>query len=112
HSRENYYSTIDWSTCQTAVKHSKDVDKGNGQSTQKSMVVDPAVDFGLQFTTDRMFKTRQQMQYWVCEEVNKLGFSAVVAKSDNGDNKRKPYVAKAKKLGLILIVCVLCLFVC
>ncbi|MCI74639.1 hypothetical protein A2U01_0095903, partial [Trifolium medium] len=56
------------------VKHPKDEDKGNGQSTKKSMDVELAVDFRPQFTTYRMLKTRQQMKDWVCGEAKKLGF--------------------------------------
>ncbi|MCI42864.1 hypothetical protein A2U01_0064101, partial [Trifolium medium] len=66
------------------VKHSKDEDKGNGQSTKKPIDMELAVDFRPQFITDRMFKTRKQMQDWVYGVAKKLRFSAVVAKSDNG----------------------------
>ncbi|MCI80993.1 hypothetical protein A2U01_0102265, partial [Trifolium medium] len=38
------------------------------------------------------------MQDWVCGEAQKLGFAAVVAKSDNGGNKRKPYVVMGCQL--------------
>jgi hypothetical protein len=42
------------------------------QSSKKSMVVEPAVDFHLQFTTDRKFNGRKEMQEWVCVEVENL----------------------------------------
>ncbi|MCI67842.1 hypothetical protein A2U01_0089101, partial [Trifolium medium] len=48
------------------------------------MVVESTVDFRLQFTTAIKFTTGQEMQQWVCAEAEKLGFIAVVAKSDNG----------------------------
>jgi hypothetical protein len=56
------------------------------------MVVEPTVDYRPQFTTNRKFSTRQQMQDWVCGQVKKLGFVAVVAKSNNRANKRRPLI--------------------
>jgi hypothetical protein len=44
------------------VKPSKIEDKGDRQSNNKSMVVEPAVDFCQQFSMDIKFFTRQQMQ--------------------------------------------------
>jgi hypothetical protein len=63
------------------------------------MVVEPAVDFRQQLTTNKKFSTRQQMQDWVCGEAKKLGFVVVVAKSDNGGNKRKYYVVMGCQRG-------------
>jgi hypothetical protein len=60
------------------VKPSKVEDKGDGQSNNKPIVVEPAVDFRQQFTTDRKFSTHKQMQDRVCGEAKELGFSAVV----------------------------------
>ncbi|MCI11656.1 FAR1-related protein, partial [Trifolium medium] len=80
------------STSMIIVKFSKDEDKGDGQSTDKPTVVELAVDFHLQFTTDRKFTTRKQMQKWVCGEAMKLGFAAVIAKAENGSIKIKAYV--------------------
>jgi hypothetical protein len=65
---------------------------GDGQSTNKRMVVEPTVDFRLQFTTDRKFTTRQEKQQWIFGEAKKLGFIAMVAKSNNGRNNRKAFV--------------------
>jgi hypothetical protein len=54
------------STSLVIVKPSKVEDKGDGQSNNKPIVVEPAVDFRQQFTTDRKFSTQKQMQDWVC----------------------------------------------
>jgi hypothetical protein len=63
------------------VKPSKVKDKGDGQMTNKPMVVESIVVFRLQFTTNRKFTTRKLMQDCVCGEAHKLGFVAVVAKT-------------------------------
>jgi hypothetical protein len=44
------------------VKSSNIEDKSNEQSNNKPMVVEPAVDFRQQLTTNKKFSTRQQMQ--------------------------------------------------
>jgi hypothetical protein len=44
------------------TESSKAEDKGDGQSSNKLMVVEPTVDYRPQFTTNRKFSTRQQMQ--------------------------------------------------
>jgi hypothetical protein len=87
------------STSLVVVKPSKVKDKGDGQSSNKPMVVAPAVDFRPQFTTDRKFSTRKQMQDWVSGKVKMLGFAAVVWKSDNRVNKRRPYVVMGCQRG-------------
>ncbi|PNX73193.1 hypothetical protein L195_g029092, partial [Trifolium pratense] len=98
--QENIILVMDQpSTSKAIVKHSKDEDKGNGQSTKTPMDVELAVDFRPQFTTDRMFKMRKQMQDWVYGEEKKLGFSVVVAKSDNGGKNRKPFVVMGCQRG-------------
>jgi hypothetical protein len=79
-------------TSMVNVKPCKVKDKSNGESTNKSMVVELAFDFRLQFTINRKFTTRKEMQQWICGEARKLGFVVVVAKSDNGGNNRKTLV--------------------
>jgi hypothetical protein len=79
------------------VKPSKVEDKIDEQSNNKP--VEPAVDFRQQFTMVRNFSTRQQMQDWVCGEAKKLGFVAVVVKSDNGGNKKKAFVVMGCQRG-------------
>ncbi|MCI12239.1 protein FAR1-RELATED SEQUENCE 5, partial [Trifolium medium] len=81
------------------VKPSKVEDKGDRQSTNKPMVVEPAIDFRLQFTTYRKFTTWHEMQKWVCGEATKLRFVVAVAKSDNGGNNRKAYVVMGCQSG-------------
>jgi hypothetical protein len=61
------------STSLVVVKPSKVKDKGDGQSSNKPIVVAPAVDFRPQFTTDRKFSTWKQMQDWVGGDAKKLG---------------------------------------
>jgi hypothetical protein len=39
------------------------------------------------------------MQDWVCGKAKKLGFTAVGWKSDNGANKRRPYVVMGCQRG-------------
>jgi hypothetical protein len=56
------------------------------------MVVESIVDFRLQFTTDKKFTIRQEKQQWVCGKAKKLGFVAMVVKSNNGSNNRKAFV--------------------
>ncbi|MCI29358.1 FAR1-related protein, partial [Trifolium medium] len=55
-------------------------------------VVAPKVDFRIELTTKRKFDHREQMLSWVRDLAVKLGFIAVIAKSDNGGNGRKGYV--------------------
>jgi hypothetical protein len=55
------------STSLVIVKPTKVQDKGDGQSSYKPVVVEPAFDFRLQFTTDRKFYNVEQMQPWVCK---------------------------------------------
>jgi hypothetical protein len=47
-------------------KPSKVDPKGDGQPSKKQMVVEPAFDFRLQFTTNRKFSTQQEMQNFKC----------------------------------------------
>jgi hypothetical protein len=79
-------------TSMVNVKPCKVKDRSNGESTNKSMVVELAFDFRLQFTINRKFTTQKEMQQWICGEARKLGFVVVVAKSDNGGNNRKTSV--------------------
>jgi hypothetical protein len=60
--------------------------KDNKQPSKRSMVMESAVDFRLQFTTTIKFNGRKEMQEWVCAEVEKLQFLGLVAKLDNGGN--------------------------
>jgi hypothetical protein len=39
------------------------------------------------------------MQQWVCGEAHKLGFVAVVVKSNNGENNRKTFVVMVCQRG-------------
>jgi hypothetical protein len=57
------------------------------------VVVAPKFDFRIEFTSDRRFEQRADMQKWVCDLSENLGFVVVTTKSDNGKNDRKGYVA-------------------
>jgi hypothetical protein len=58
----------------------------------KPMIVDPTVDHREHFTIDRKFHNRDQLKDWIGDIAKKLWFVAVMAKSDNGGNNRKPYI--------------------
>jgi hypothetical protein len=65
----------------------------------KPMIVEPAVDHRLHFTTDRKFHNRDQVKDWIGGLAKKLGFVAVTAKFDNGGNNRKPYIVMGCQRG-------------
>jgi hypothetical protein len=57
------------------------------------VVVAPKFDFRIEFTSDRRFEQRADMQKWVFDLYEKLDFVVVTTKSDNGENDQKGYVA-------------------
>jgi hypothetical protein len=50
------------------------------------VVVAPKVDFRIEFTTDMKFEQRNHMLSWIHGLAEKLGFVAVISKSDNRGN--------------------------
>ncbi|MCI25001.1 FAR1-related protein, partial [Trifolium medium] len=81
---------------QPKVEEQRNVDAKTGDEPPKVVApkVDVAhkVDFCIEFTTERKFDDREQMLSWVRDLSFKLGFVAVIAKSDNGGNGRKGFV--------------------
>ncbi|MCH90815.1 protein FAR1-RELATED SEQUENCE 6, partial [Trifolium medium] len=80
------------STSRAIVVSSKGDDKGDVQKKKKPMDVQPTADLSAHFATDKQFTTREKFKDWADVVANNLGFTTVILKSDNGNNKRNPFV--------------------
>jgi hypothetical protein len=68
------------------------VPKGGWELSNELKVMEPKFDFRIHFTTNRKFTSRDEMLKRVRHEAEKLGFVAVVAKSNNKGCNRKTFV--------------------
>jgi hypothetical protein len=61
--------------------------------------VELKVDFHVLFMIDRKFTSRQEMQAWICAEMEKLGFIFMVVKSSNEGNNKKSFLMVSYQRG-------------